>query len=184
MAKKSYDFPPLEALDVSDMWEGVEGLGEIITKQQAMDMGIATVAGAGGALLAAAVIPMIPWINETATKKSLSAVAVGLVGGRLLWNVNREVALGLAGGVAGLGFANLIGGLTGIKTNLSGLGEDEGSDYDDLSDPVVGTPLSDATVETSFSAIEDEELLGLSDGMRGFEDAVVENDSVLGAFLQ
>ena len=175
------EYPPLESLDVSDMWEGMEGLDMLLTKHQAMDMGVAALAGAGGTILSGMIVPKLPWLGDTKMKRAFATLGVGLAGGRLLWNQNREMALGFAGAVAGNALKMLVSEMTGM--DLEGLGDNGDDDdmYMDLSDPVVGQPsFADASVETAFSAVEDEELLGLSEGMG---DATVETDNMLGAIL-
>jgi hypothetical protein len=114
----------LESSDIEGMWNGLgEDMDEIITQEQLMDMGVATLAGAGGIMLSGTLLPRIPWVKDVAWRKSAAAILLGLVSGRLLWNVNREAALGLAGGMSGVGLASLVSQWTGVNVSLSDLGE-------------------------------------------------------------
>jgi hypothetical protein len=119
-------YPPLESSDIEGMWNGLgDGgdLDQIITQDQVMEMGIATLAGAGGIMLAGTTLPRIPWVNEEPWRKAVAAILFGMLGGRLLWDVNREAALGMAGGMSGAGLASLVGQWTGVDVSLSDLGE-------------------------------------------------------------
>jgi hypothetical protein len=114
----------LESSDIEGMWNGLDGeMEQIITQDQLMDMGVATLAGAGGIMLSGTLLPRIPWVKDEAWRKSATAILLGIVGGRLLWDVQREAALGLAGGMAGVGLASLVSQWTGVNVSLSDLGE-------------------------------------------------------------
>jgi hypothetical protein len=113
----------LESSDIEGMWNGLGGMDDIMSAEQLMDMGVATLAGAGGIMLSGTLLPRIPWVRDVAWRKSATAILLGLVSGRLLWNVNREAALGLAGGMSGVGLASLVSQWTGVSVSLSDLGE-------------------------------------------------------------
>jgi hypothetical protein len=113
----------LESSDIEGMWNGLGAMDDIMSAEQLMDMGVATLAGAGGIMLSGTLLPRIPWVRDVAWRKSATAILLGLVSGRLLWNVNREAALGLAGGMSGVGLASLVSQWTGVNVSLSDLGE-------------------------------------------------------------
>lgn len=148
-------YPPLESSDIEDMWNGLDQ--QIITRDQVMDMSIAALSGAGGIMLAGTVLPRIPGVAENPMAKAASAIALGIVGGRLMWDVNREAALGMAGGMSGVGIASLVGQFTGIDVSLSDLGE---------------MALGETTVVRSQA----EELLGLG---RGFDPEAAASPDIL-----
>lgn len=58
--------------------------------------------------------------------KSVIAIAAGVLGGRLMYDKNRDAAMGFVGGVAGLGFADLIASFVNdpadpmVRTTLAG----------------------------------------------------------------
>jgi hypothetical protein len=149
-------YPPLESSDIEGMWNGLDQ--QIITQEQIMDMGVATLSGAGGIMLAGTILPQIPFLKDQPMGKAFSAIVLGLVSGRLLWDVNKEAALGLAGGMGGLGLASLVNQMTGIDVSLSDIGE-------------TGM-LGQTTVVRS----EAEELLGLG---RGFDPEAAQSDEIL-----
>ena len=151
-------YPPLESSDIEGMWEGLGAFDQIITQQQLMDMGISMLSGAGGIMLAGTVLPRIPVVSESPMGKAFTAIGLGLLSGRLLWDVNREAALGMAGGMSGVGLASLVGQFTGIDVSLSDLGDMAG--------------LGQTTVVRS----EAEELLGLG---RGFDPESATSDDLL-----
>lgn len=58
--------------------------------------------------------------------KDVIAIAAGVLGGRLMYDKNRDAAMGFVGGVAGLGFADLIASFVNdpadpmVRTTLAG----------------------------------------------------------------
>jgi hypothetical protein len=86
--------------------------------------------------------------------RALSAVAAGLgvAGGRLLYGVNRDAAMGLVGGTVGLALANLLG--TFMATNPVGTPLGEADEDGLLSDYDYATinGLAEAAVEVNDPA--------------------------------
>lgn len=86
-------------------------------------------------------------MNWRRTKDAIAIVA-GVLGGRVMYDRNRDAAMGFVGGVAGLGFADLIASFvndpastTGptVRTQLAGGGHLSGSDLAMLEAAVVNT---------------------------------------------
>ena len=160
-------YPPLESSDIEGMWNGLgDDFDQIVTQEQMMDLGIATLAGGGGVMLAGTVLPRIPWVNEEPWRKAVAAVVLGIVSGRLLYDVNKEAALGIAGGMGGVGLASLVGQWTGIDVSLSDLGESPG-----LAETTVITSQAEELLgnlpgeETQFPGSTD--ILAIGDGYDG-----------------
>jgi hypothetical protein len=110
-------------LDMYD--DGMEGL---YSADMLRDQVIAAGAGAGAILLASWGLPKLASMDvmtklEEPTRHKVTAllgILGGLVGGRLLWDRNRDAAMAVVGGVAGLGLAQLID--TFFDANLLGHG--------------------------------------------------------------
>ena len=86
-------------------------------------------AGAVGILAASAIVQRIPypatWEAATTMRvKNVAAFALGLVGARVLYDKNRDAAVGLMGGVCGLALAQLAASFAPetLSTSLSGGG--------------------------------------------------------------
>ena len=168
-------YPPLESSDIEGMWNGLGGgdFDQIITQDQVMDMGIATLAGGGGIMLAGTVLPRIPFVNETPMRKSIAAIILGMTGGRLLWDVNREAALGLVGGMGGVGLASLVGQFSGIDVSLSDLGEiSETTVITTQAEELLGLDVLPGE-ETQFPGSTD--ILAIGDGMEAAPTVTQQN---------
>lgn len=97
-----------------DMYD--DGMGEMYSASMFRDQMIAAGASAASILLASWVIPKIGQLEmvkglEEANRHRVTAIVgllAGMLGGRLLWNQNRDAAMAVVGGVGGLGLAQLI----------------------------------------------------------------------------
>jgi hypothetical protein len=194
--------PILEDADMEEMWGGVDGLDQLITQQQIMDLGKATVMGGGSALVATALLnsKMLTEgkdgkaaLLDTPIKKGFAAMGLGFLGGWGLWRYNRDAAIGLASGMSGLGLATVIGQYLGEKdkpmdVSLSGLGDSYGNGYNENlfdDDELSSSPtVMTETRMLPLDSADDEELIGFGADVSEEElaDAVVEDDT-LGAFL-
>jgi hypothetical protein len=93
-----------------------DGMGNWITPEMLKQHLMAGAAGGAGILLAAKVVSMIPWdsVSEDADTqrylKLAAAGAVGVLGGRLIFERDRDAAMGFVGGVTGLALAQLVSG--------------------------------------------------------------------------
>jgi hypothetical protein len=161
-------YPPLESSDIEGMWNGLgDDFDQIVTQEQIMDLGIATLAGGGGVMLAGTVLPRIPWINEEPWRKAVAAIVLGMTSGRLLYDINKEAALGIAGGMSGVGLASLVGQFSGIDVSLSDLGETTviTSQAEEL--------LGNLPEETQFPGSTD--ILAIGDGMEAAPTVTQQN---------
>lgn len=105
------EYPPLEDLG---------SLDAIVTPAQIKGLLLGAFSGGGGILLTGAIARALikpkegdaPLSPEDATKqtvyRSLLSLALGLVGGRLLWDLDEDAAKGFVGGVGGFGVASLV----------------------------------------------------------------------------
>lgn len=153
---KSIEYPPIEDLDLGDMWSGLDF--PPFTFPLSRDT--MTVAGSAGAgmLLSGWVVPMIPWIKEQNVYwKAAASIAAGLLGGYLLHDFNRPAAAGLTAGMVGMGLATVVAQFTKTPTALA-----EGA-YKEAD--LLGLGLEDAVVDeetllTGLDQGKDEDLFG------------------------
>jgi hypothetical protein len=104
-------------------------MGAWLTGSQVKESLMAGLAGGGGILVTSAVLQRLPfpadWQPSTTSRvKNLLAVAVGVAGGRMLYDRNRDAAMGFMGGVGGLAIAQLLASFAPdtLSTSLSGGG--------------------------------------------------------------
>lgn len=95
---------------IEDLAEDYEffGLDQFITKDQLQSTGLALAAGAGGILAVMNVMDRIDYFADKPKGRALAEMLIAAVGGRMLWEVNRDAAMGFAGGVGGYSLASLI----------------------------------------------------------------------------
>ena len=130
---------------------------EIINMQMLQEMGLSGLAGAGAIIAttlgAQRVAKLSIFANMTPVNRaralSAVAVAVGVGASRGLYNVNRDAAMGVAGGVIGLGLANLVGTFFTANPLGAPLGEMTDDDGTMLADYDYSTinGLAEANVE-------------------------------------
>lgn len=93
-------------------------LGEMYSADMLKDSLIAAGAGAGALVLSAFLLPKLPAPSMfTAQNQSRFRAGVGLLiamgAGRAMWDVNRDAAMGIIGGVGGVALAQLIDSFLG-----------------------------------------------------------------------
>jgi hypothetical protein len=108
-----------------------------------------------------------------------AAIVVGLGVGRYVYQHNRDAAMGVVGGAAGLGLANLIGSFftaNPLGAPLGALPEDYA-----LSDD--GSMLSDADYE-ALNGFAEAEVAQSAPAFRGLAGPTVSNEMLQGAVVQ
>jgi hypothetical protein len=176
-------------LDMYDM----EGF---YTGEQVRDSLIAAAAGAGSILLAAWAMPHMPapaeWApeNKSRMRAGLTTVA-GLLIGRGLWDYNRDAAMAVIGGVAGLGLAQLADSFFPMQilggTPLGTLPEDielsagdeallEAYDSDGMSALAALETPGVTTAPGAFSGFADPTVT--PEALMGFAGTVVQSESL------
>jgi hypothetical protein len=170
------------------MWDGL-GMMDLLSKQSLMENGTAALGGAGGIMIGAQVLPMIPWVKDDPKYKALAAVVLGAVGGSMIHKfINREAALGFVGGMAGMGIASLASQFTGTKVSLDDIGEEDADDDYEM-DEELESPVVSSEQLSYIGQPEDENLLGMGDAnvseemLAGFDQAVVSTQDELGSWL-
>ena len=131
MANK-YDMMGLEMMDSS------YDLGAFMTPEMLKESLMSGASGAAGILLVSTLLNKIDqpemFTGENAAMnwrrtKSVAAVAIGVLGGRMIYERNPQAAMGFLGGVAGLGIADLVASFINdpasadgptVRTQLSG----------------------------------------------------------------
>lgn len=99
-----------------------DALGEIVTPEQLKGLLLSGLVGGGGILGVGYLTRMIPL---SGTWRSVIGALAGIVGGRLIWNLDEDAAKGFAGGVTGMGIASLISSLApSVQVGFAGLGYD------------------------------------------------------------
>ena len=155
---KSIEYPPIENLDLEEMWDGLDF--PPISFPLSRDAVIAAGSAGAGMLIGswATHLPQLSFLS-TPMWRAGASIALGLLGGYLLYDYNRPAAAGLSAGMVGHGLATIVGSFTNTKISL-----EEGTVRDE---DLLG--LGDAIVdqETLLTGLDkdaaDEELLGLSD---------------------
>lgn len=84
------------------------GLDAFVTPEMLKSHGIAAAAGGGGILAVMNVFDRVEYFADKPKGRALAEGLAGIVGGRLLWQVNRDAAMGFVGGVTGYALANLV----------------------------------------------------------------------------
>lgn len=105
-----------------------DGMGMWISPEMLKTQLMAGVAGAGGILATSFIVQKVgeylPADMEPMTKrrvKNAIAIGIGVLGGRAIWEKDRNMAMGFVGGVAGLGLAQLVASFSdSLSTDLSG----------------------------------------------------------------
>ena len=143
-----------------------DGMGAYITPEMLKQHLTAAAAGAGGILVASKVVNYLgdmfvkDQAGATAEQiaknaktrtyvKGASSVILGVLGGRMLYDRNRDAAMGLVGGVAGGGLASLLAYVVGNPSE-----DDTSTTIDERTRPYLTTNLSalEAAVASSEQA--------------------------------
>jgi len=130
-------------LDAYDDMMGLE-FGQVLPSMEMVQEGLMAAASGGGAILlanygikyAADKLELESRVENPTVRALITSgtmFLVGLTGGRYLYDVNREAAMGVVGGLGGMAAANLIDAvvsqLTGNERMMPALGESDGMDY-------------------------------------------------------
>ena len=109
-------------MDFDDFEDGggvADVLGEVVTPEQLKGLLLSGLVGGGGILGVGFLIRQLP-AAVTPVWRSVIATVGGLVGGRLLWNLDEDAARGFAGDINGFGIASLVQALaTSVSVGLS-----------------------------------------------------------------
>jgi len=152
---KSIEYPPIESLDLEDMWGGLDF--PPLSFPLSRDAVIAAGSAGAGMLLAGWGTKKVAFLS-TPTWRAAASIVGGMLGGYLLYDYNRPAAAGLSAGMVGLGLATLISQFTKTPVALDELGyKDE--DLLGLGDAVV----DEETLLTGLNAGSDEDLFGMED---------------------
>lgn len=179
-------------LDSYDDLSGLEyssfgDLDAIFDMEILKELGLAEVSGAAAILLTTlgaqklASMPFMTTMAPQTRSRVMSGVAI-LVGtgvGRALYQYNRDAAMGVAGGVAGLGLANLIGSFFSSNPLGAPLGQLP-EDYA-LSDD--GTLLSNYDYE-SLNGLAEAGVEASAPAFRGLQGPTVTPEALQGAIVQ
>lgn len=106
-----------------------DGMGMWISPEMLKTQLMAGVAGAGGILVTSLLVQKVgeylpeAWEAQTKSRvKNAIAIGIGVLGGRAIWERNKNMAMGFVGGVAGLGLAQLVASFAPdtLSVNFSG----------------------------------------------------------------
>jgi len=176
------NYDDLMGLDMYD-------LDGFITPSMIKDSLIAAAAGAGAILLASWATPKVPvpaTVDEKNAHRLRAGVALvgGLAAGRLVWDYNRDAAMAIIGGVAGLGLIQLLDSffdMSFINNPLGALPEDVSLSGDeallsayDRSQAMAG--LESAGISRSAGAFSDP--TGTQEALMGFDGAMVQHETL------
>jgi hypothetical protein len=186
-----------------DMYD--DGMGGLYSAEMLKDQVIAAGASAASILLAAWALPKLSaskmltdMVTDEPNRHRVAAVVGilgGMIGGRLLWDKNRDAAMAIVGGVSGLGLAQLIdsyfeknligGGATAVYPlgSFAGAGDDSLSQSDQALLAAYGSDdLGATSVRASRGAfgglhgtvVNPEQLMGFN----GLDAAVVAGETL------
>lgn len=113
------EYPPFGyrgGMGLEDAWGEI---GEFLTVQDVQDIGIGLLSGGSGVLFSAAVMPRIPWIQDTKMRMGIATTVLGILGGFLVSKLHRGTGVGFASGTGGYGLASIIADLVGIDMSLT-----------------------------------------------------------------
>ena len=112
-----------------DEFDDFGGLGQIITGEQLKGLLLSGFSGGGGILLVGAGVRALP-PSVGPIWRSVIAAFAGLIGGRILYEIDEDAARGFSGGVTGFGLASLINSLApSVPVGLSQYGDKPGRYY-------------------------------------------------------
>lgn len=120
---------------IADLAEDYEffGLDQFISMEMMQSAGLALASGAGGILAVMNIMDRVEYFADKPKARALAEMAIAIVGGRALWEVNRDAAMGFAGGVGGYSLASLINQyIAEMQANSAGNGTDNGTTTEGL----------------------------------------------------
>jgi len=145
--------------EVEMNYDDMMGLGDMLTPEMVKDSLVGMGSGAGAIMLVSYVMPKIPlpasWtdVNKSQLRAGIG-IATGLIAGRALYDYNRDAAMAVVGGVAGLGFAQLIGSFLGTNP-VSGFGMlPEEMELSAMSDEALLASYGDNGAMNALAALE------------------------------
>lgn len=162
-----------------------EGLDQFLNAEMIKEALLASVAGGGAILLTTygvrKAVEKIGFINQIQDPLAKAAVTsglafiVGLAGGRMLYEYNREAAMGVIGGVGGIAMANLIDAaiakFTGNERMGIGLGDGDES---------LLSAYSDQEGMEALAALESTGVTSAPGAFQGFADPSVTPEALMG----
>lgn len=166
------------------MYDSSYDLGAYLTPEMVKEHLMAGLSGGAGILLVSTLLSKIDkpeMIESNMTWRRVKdgiAIVAGVLGGRMIYEKNRDAAMGFVGGVAGLGMADLIASFVNtdgqpatVRTSLAG-GYLSGGDLASL----------EAAVSQAYPAWRPESLSGTVAQTRELSAPVVSNTE-LGAYM-
>lgn len=162
-----------------DMYDDLDGF---LSPDMIRDSFIAAGAGAGAILIATWLTPKLPapadW-EETNQHRLRAATATlgGLLLGRALWDYNRDMAMAVVGGVAGLGLAQLLDSF--FEINLLD-GTPLGTLPEDIELSAGDEALLEAYDHDQASALNALETPGVTTAPGAFADPTVTPEALMG----
>lgn len=165
-----------------DMYD--DGMGEWYSADMLREQVMAAGASAGSILLASWALPKLAemeWMKklEEPTRHRVTAllgILGGMVGGRLLWDKNRDAAMAVVGGVAGLGLAQLLDSF--FEANLLGHGASPMYPLGSSDDALLAAYGSDNA--SALAALESTNVAASRGAFGGFAGTVVNPEQLMG----
>jgi hypothetical protein len=111
MDEHDLEYPSIDAL--ADDYTFFPDLGSFMSGEMLTEHAVAAAAGAGGILIVQNVMDRVDYLADKPVWRAAAEFALGVAGGRLLYpsdgsRTRFAASMGLVGGVAGLGLANLV----------------------------------------------------------------------------
>lgn len=167
-----------------DMYD--DGMGGLYSADMLRDQVMAAGASAGSILLASWALPKLAGskmftdaITDEKTRHrvtALLAIVGGMVGGRLLWDKNRDASMAVVGGVAGLGLAQLLDSF--FDANLLGHGAAAMYPLGSSDDALLAAYGSDNA--SALAALEATNVAASRGAFGGFAGTVVNPEQLMG----
>ena len=162
-----------------------EGLDQFLNAEMIKEALLASVAGGGAILLTSygvrKAVEKIDFINQIQDPLAKAAVTsaiaffAGLAGGRMLYEYNREAAMGVIGGVGGIAMANLIDAaiakFTGNERMGIGLGDGDES---------LLSAYNDQEGMEALASLEATGVTSAPGAFQGFADSSVTPEALMG----
>jgi hypothetical protein len=163
--------------------------GTFLDGQMVKDALMASAAGGVAVLAGAAAMNKLlgmDWVpqfikSNMKVSKGIGLIALGVVGGRMLYDRNREASMGVLGGLGALGVANIINNFLGANTVALEGGDSDESLLSNYNGMQALAALEATSVQESAGAFGDptvtpEALMGFN----GFDGTVVQSETLGG----